>query len=260
MNFSNMSYKDIKSYLDKTGIQNSFEYVSILKSDNRKTVKNLGLSIENSYKKIIFEEERINKMMEFEKALLSKNYNFIAGLDEVGRGPLAGPVVAAAVILPPNTYISDINDSKKLSAKKREELFHIISNVAIDIGIGVVDNKTIDKINILNATKLAMTKAVNSLKYKKPDFMLIDALNLTDINIEQKSIIKGDSRSISIAAASIIAKVTRDNFMIEYSHKYPQYGFDKHKGYGTDEHYNAIRKSGITNIHRKSFLKSIVGE
>jgi len=256
MDFSKMPCKEIEKYISSLGDKEKFEYISVLSQDDRKSVIKLATKLKREQEKINKETERLKNLLEFEKSTFDLGFNLIAGLDEAGRGPLAGPVVASAVILPKLELIRDIDDSKKLSEKKRDELYMKIQEIAIDIGVGIVDNETIDKINILNATKLAMKRAVDSLKIK-PDFMLIDALEIADIDIKQKSIIKGDSRSISIAAASIIAKVTRDNIVKQYDIKYPEYKFSKHKGYGTKEHYEAIKKYGITPIHRKSFLKNI---
>ena len=173
-------------------------------------------------------------MYKYEQELNNKNITLIAGIDEAGRGPLVGPVVAAAVILPFNYKNNEINDSKKLSEKKREELFDIINKDALSIGISIINNKIIDEINILNATKLAMKEAINNLNIK-PEHILIDAVKL-DIDIPSQSIIKGDAKSISIAAASIIAKVTRDRIMINLDKQFPEYGFKKHKGYPTKKH------------------------
>lgn len=178
---------------------------------------------------------------------------YLCGVDEAGRGPLAGPVVVASVILPKDSNILGINDSKKISEKKREELFEKIKEEAIDFKIEIVEPEIIDEINILNATKLACKNAINNLKIK-PDLILVDALKDLDIEYEYKSIIKGDLKSYSIAAASILAKVFRDNLMKDYSLVYPEYGFERHKGYGTKLHYEAIEKNGITDIHRKTFL------
>lgn len=256
MDFINMSCKEIEKYINTLANNEKFEYIGILDQDNRKSVVKLASKLKKEQEKFNAEMKRLKNLWEFEKESFNFGFNLVAGLDEAGRGPLAGPVVASAVILPKFLLIEDINDSKKLSEKKRDELYMKIQDAAIDIGVGIVDNRIIDEINILNATKLAMKRAVDSLN-NKPDFMLIDALEITDIDIRQKSIIKGDSKSISIAAASIIAKVTRDNMVKEYDKKYPQYKFSKHKGYGTKEHYEAIKKYGITPEHRKSFLKNI---
>ena len=179
------------------------------------------------------------------------NLDYICGVDEVGRGPLVGPVVASAVILPKNYYIEGLTDSKKLSKKKRESFFEIINKDALAIGIGVVDNKKIDEINILEASRLAMKIAVNNLKIK-PNVILTDAMKL-DMGIDEEDIIKGDLKSITISAASVIAKVTRDKMMEELHEKYPMYNFIKNNGYPTKEHVEAIKKYGIIEEHRKTF-------
>lgn len=190
-------------------------------------------------------------MKEFETELYNKEINFIAGIDEVGRGPLVGPVVTAAVILPKDFYDERINDSKKLTEKKRELLYDVIMENAISVGIGISSEDVIDEINILNATKRAMLEAVNNLSVK-PEHLLIDAVKL-NTDIPQTSIIKGDAKSESIAAASIIAKVTRDRMMIELDKIHPEYDFKHNKGYGTKKHIEAIRKYGIIKEHRKTF-------
>ena len=190
-------------------------------------------------------------MKEFETELYNNGINFIAGIDEVGRGPLVGPVVTAAVILPKDFYDERINDSKKLTEKKRELLYDVIMENAISVGIGISSEDVIDEINILNATKRAMLEAVNNLSVK-PEHLLIDAIKL-NTDIPQTSIIKGDAKSESIAAASIIAKVTRDRMMIELDKIHPEYDFKHNKGYGTKKHIEAIRKYGIIKEHRKTF-------
>lgn len=190
-------------------------------------------------------------MKEFETELYNNGINFIAGIDEVGRGPLVGPVVTAAVILPKDFYDERINDSKKLTEKKRELLYDVIMENAISVGIGISSENVIDEINILNATKRAMLEAVNNLSVK-PEHLLIDAVKL-NTDIPQTSIIKGDTKSESIAAASIIAKVTRDRMMIELDKIHPEYDFKHNKGYGTKKHIEAIRKYGIIKEHRKTF-------
>lgn len=190
-------------------------------------------------------------LLAYEKELYSEGYEFIAGTDEAGRGPLAGPVVAAAVILPKNTIITGVNDSKQLTEKKRNELFDIINEKALAVGIAFVDNKKIDEINILEASRLAMMEAIKKLKIKA-QYVLSDAMPM-NIDVPVKPIIKGDALSESIAAASIIAKVTRDRYMDEMDKIYPEYGFKKHKGYPTKDHIEAIKKYGITDIHRKTF-------
>lgn len=196
------------------------------------------------------------QMSVYEKAAFDSGITAVAGVDEVGRGPLAGPVVTAAVILDPNKPIYGVNDSKKLSEKARARLKLEIEEKALAISIGIVDVETIDRINILQATKLAMKKAVMGLK-TEPQLLLIDAVQLEDVPILQKSIIKGDANSVSIAAASIIAKETRDAMMREYDAIYPEYGFAQHKGYGTKAHMEAILQYGMLPIHRRSFLKKL---
>lgn len=190
-------------------------------------------------------------MKEFESDLYNNGINFIAGIDEVGRGPLVGPVVTAAVILPKDFYDERINDSKKLTEKKRELLYDVIMENALSVGIGISSPEVIDEINILNATKKAMIEAINNLSIK-PEHLLIDAVKL-DIDIPQTSIIKGDAKSQSIASASIIAKVTRDRMMVELDKKYPMYDFKHNKGYGTKKHIEALYKYGPLKEHRKSF-------
>lgn len=204
-------------------------------------------------------------MKAYERSLYLDGYLAIAGTDEVGRGPLAGPVVAATVVLPENFNILGIDDSKKLSAKKRDELFDLINESALSVGISFIPNDLIDEINILNATKEAMKKSLiqanNNLIEdfeSKIEYLLIDAVELNDIEIPQKNIIKGDEKSISIAAASIVAKVTRDRFMIEMDDEYPGYDFASNKGYGTKKHYEGIKRIGTCPIHRKTFLKGYI--
>jgi len=204
------------------------------------------------------EEQRIKNMLIYEQELTKLGYLNIAGVDEAGRGPLCGPVVTAAVILPANLYIEGINDSKKLSEKKREKIYEeIVNNKDIFYGIGISDVDVIEKVNILNATKLAMIQAINSLNIK-PDYVIIDGNQKIDIDMESQTLVSGDSKSASIAAASIVAKVTRDRMMYEYDKEYPQYSFCKHKGYGTKIHIEAIKKYGLCKIHRPSFCKHFV--
>ncbi len=204
------------------------------------------------------EIDRLNKLKEYENELYETGLQYIAGIDEAGRGPLAGPVVVACVILPKDSFIEGVNDSKKVSEKKREKLYEDITNEAIAWGVGIVDQNEIDEINILNATKKALTMSIQSLKVK-PDRILVDALEHIDTcGIPYTSIIKGDAKNYSIAAASIIAKVTRDRIMREWDSVYPQYGFAIHKGYGTAKHIQAIKENGICMLHRKSFVKNII--
>ena len=212
-------------------------------------------------KKLTPEEEkaRLLKMHERENELRSSGIKYIAGVDEAGRGPLAGPVFAAAVILNENEIIEGLNDSKKLSEKRREALFDVICESAVAYSICAVDEKRIDEINILNATMEAMSGAVAQLDVT-PEYVLIDGNKCPEIGIPCEAVVKGDSKSASIAAASILAKVSRDRYIIEIAEKYPEYGFDKHKGYGTKAHTEAILEHGPCEIHRRTFLKKILGE
>ena len=204
------------------------------------------------------EIERLNKLKEFEKKLYEDGVKYIAGIDEAGRGPLAGPVVIGCVIMKPESFIEYVNDSKKVSETKREMLYEKITNEAIAWSTGIIDEKEIDELNILNATKKALTEAIDKLEVK-PDVILVDALDKIDTKgIKYISVIKGDAKIYSISAASIIAKVTRDRIMKEYDEVYPQYGFAGHKGYGTAKHIQAIKEHGICPLHRKSFTKNFV--
>lgn len=206
------------------------------------------------------EEQRLIELKKIEEEIYSKNPNFkyICGIDEAGRGPLAGPVVVACAIMPRNSMIEGVNDSKKISEKKREELFEKITEEAISYGVGIIDQKEIDRINILNATKEGLTMAVKELSIR-PDLIIVDALKGIDTDgIPYESIIKGDAKCYSIAAASIIAKVTRDRIMRQWDEIYPQYGFIKHKGYGTAAHIAAIKEYGPCPLHRNSFIKKFI--
>lgn len=203
-------------------------------------------------------EEKYDRLYAYEREYHEKGYCLIAGIDEAGRGPLAGPVVAGCCILDPDVKILGLDDSKKLSEKKREELFVQIKEKALAWTVCEISAEVIDEINILEATKKAMRSCVEEISRKmRPDLLLIDAVNLSGTGVDVVPIIKGDANSDSIAAASILAKVTRDHIMMEYDKVYPGYGFAKHKGYGTKDHYAAIRESGMTPIHRRSFLKVI---
>ncbi len=203
------------------------------------------------------EIERLTKLKEMEKELYTKGFKKICGIDEAGRGPLAGPVVVAGVIMPEDSMIEGVNDSKKVSEKKREKLYDLIIEEAISYSVAIIGQDVIDDINILNATKQGVTEVVEKLD-NKPDLILIDALeHINTKGIPYEAIIKGDAKCYSIAAASIIAKVTRDRIMREWDSVYPQYGFIRHKGYGTKMHMEAIREYGLCPIHRKTFTKNI---
>lgn len=210
-----------------------------------------------SEEKLALERVRLEGMREFENKYSDLAY--VAGIDEAGRGPLAGPVVAAAVILPKDIFLPFLNDSKKVTEKRRDVLFDEIKQNAIAYGIGIVSNTLIDEINILQATYEAMREAINALE-KTPDVLLVDAVHIPDINIKQVGIVKGDAKSVNIAAASILAKVTRDRLMAEYDKIYPEYGFASNKGYGTATHIAALKEVGPCAIHRKSFIGNFVSE
>ena len=204
------------------------------------------------------EEQRLLQLKEIDKEFFNMGLKYVCGIDEAGRGPLAGPVVVASVILPENSMIEGINDSKKISESKREKLYDVILQEAISYGIGIIYQDEIDDINILQATKKGLHEAVMKMEIK-PNVILVDALTGIDtLGIPYKSIIKGDAKSYSIGAASIIAKVTRDRIMREWDKVYPEYGFAGHKGYGTAKHIEAIKKYGLTPIHRKTFCKNFV--
>lgn len=226
-------------------------YVQQLRFDERKGVQQLLKQLEKRLTKEQLLKEQFYNMQTFERSCYKNGYHYLAGIDEVGRGPLAGPVVAAAVILPEDNELLGLNDSKQLSGKKRLELAEKIQQQAVAIGIGEVSAETIDKVNIYQASKIAMKKAVENLSVT-PDYLLIDAMSL-ETQLPQEKIIKGDARSISIAAASIIAKVYRDQLMTEYHKHYPYYAFDKNAGYGTKAHLTGLSEYGITSIHRKSY-------
>jgi len=202
--------------------------------------------------------ESCHATLEIELSLWGKGIRTIAGIDEAGRGPLAGPVVAAAVIFPEGTHIPGVDDSKKLSEKKREELFLRIKEQALSVGVGIVGHETIDRINILQATILAMHKAVDELNVK-PDYLIVDGNSFRHETYPYQNIIDGDAKCFTIAAASIVAKVTRDELMREYHARYPLYGFAQNKGYGTKQHIEAIRRYGVCDIHRRSFTLHEIG-
>ena len=204
------------------------------------------------------EIERLNLLKKDENELYNQGIEYIAGIDEAGRGPLAGPVVVGCVIMPKDSFIEGVNDSKKISEKKREKLYEQITSEAIAWNVGIVSQEEIDELNILVATKKALTMAIQGLEIK-PDLILVDALNnINTLGIPFKSIIKGDAKNYCISAASIIAKVTRDRIMLGYDEIYPQYGFAKHKGYGTAQHIQALKEYGPCILHRKSFIKNFI--
>lgn len=250
-----MNITEIKKKFAEASIEQLNELIAEFEPDERGGVQRLVLSAKKKVETYEKEIARSYKMFEFERKYADSKY--ICGIDEVGRGPLAGPVVAAAVILPKNCDILYLNDSKQLSEKKREELFEEIMNQAVAVGIGMADEKVIDEINILNADYEAMKQAISKLAVK-PDILLNDAVTIPDVDIPQVPIIKGDTLSGSIAAASIIAKVTRDKLMVEYDSIYPGYDFAKNKGYGSQSHIESLKKLGPCPIHRKTFIKNFI--
>lgn len=253
-----LTLKQIQKQAQERSIEEAIQYLLSLQDQG----SSVGKLLEKYYKlqqKKLAEIERLENMLSFEKQARIDGYNQIAGVDEAGRGPLAGPVVAAAVVFADGAVIEGVNDSKKLSEAQRENLFEIIKDKALAYGIAAADEKCIDEINILNATKHAMTQAIGQLR-PAADCILLDAVRLEGIQTKQIPIIKGDSLSFSIAAASILAKVTRDRLLKEYHEKYPQYGFAVHKGYATAAHISAIKEFGPCPIHRLSFIKNFTGE
>ena len=249
------SIGEIKALLQAADLKGLPAFINTYKEDERAGVASL---VEKAKKQLnAYEKElaRTEKMKSFEKEYAS--YSYICGIDEVGRGPLAGPVVAGAVILPKDCDILYLNDSKQLSEKKREELYDVIMEKAVSTGLGFVSPEKIDEINILQATYEAMREAIAKLS-PRPDLLLNDAVTIPKVAIRQVPIIKGDAKSISIAAASIIAKVTRDRLMVQYDSVFPEYGFASNKGYGAAAHIEALRKYGPTPIHRRSFIKNLL--
>ena len=246
---------EIKEEFQNTNLEHLEQFIASYILDERQGVQKLVLSARKQLEKLDKERARIEKLKEFEKKYAE--YEYICGIDEVGRGPFAGPVVAGAVILPKDCDILYINDSKQLSEKKREELYDIIMEKAVATGIGMASPQRIDEINILQATYEAMREAIGKLSVK-PDLLLNDAVTIPMVDIKQIPIVKGDARSISIGAASIIAKVTRDRLMVEYDKMMPEYHFAANKGYGSQEHIEALKTYGPSPIHRASFIKNYV--
>lgn len=246
MNITSLSISDIKKYFDDGNVDE--ELLDACKSDKRAGV----LRLVKKYEREAKERERVDALYEFERQAQSEGFDIIAGVDEAGRGPLAGPVSVAAVILPMGLFLPKLNDSKKLTPQSRDVLYDEIMEKAVAVKSVLIDAETIDRVNIYQATINGMYEAILSLN-PTPQKVLIDAVRLDNLGIPSLSIIKGDAKSASIAAASIIAKVTRDRLMMKYDEMYPEYGFAKHKGYGTAEHIAALRKYGPCPIHRRSF-------
>ena len=249
--------KEIYSRILPTDKEGLLNFIKCYKEDTRNGVLVLVKKAEDKINQIEIECTRTKKMYSFEEKYINMGHQYICGIDEVGRGPLAGPVVASAVILPNDQYIMYLNDSKQLSEKKREELYDIILEKCVAYGIGIISEERIDEINILQATYEAMRMAIQNLKVK-PDILLNDAVKIPDVDIKQVPIIKGDTLSASIAAASIVAKVTRDRMMEQYDTLYPGYDFANNKGYGSKKHIEGIKQSGPCAIHRKTFITKFV--
>ncbi len=255
MNLSKMTIKDIES-LFVSG-KATHELLEACRQDGRKTL----LTLVRRYEREQADRERVTGLYAFEELAMAEGFELVAGVDEAGRGPLAGPVSVAAVILPRGLYLPKLNDSKKISPAVREDLYERILEQAVAVGTALVDAKTIDRVNIYQATMNGMYEAIFALK-PSPQKVLIDAVELKNLPMPSLPIIKGDAKSASIAAASIVAKVTRDRLMEEYDREYPEYGFASHKGYGTAEHIAALRKYGPCPIHRLSFepVRTIAAE
>ncbi len=248
--------KSLKEKAETMEAVEAFKWLSTLSEEYGESVKKLADKYYKRAKAIKNEKERLLAMTKIETAAYENGYTLIGGIDEAGRGPLAGPVVASCVILPKGILIDKLNDSKKVSEAVRNELYEIIKTEAISYGIGIVEHHIIDEINIYEATKRAMELAVGCMK-QTPDYLIIDAVKLNN-GIPQTAVPKADENSVSVAAASILAKVTRDRIMQKMDKTYPEYGFAQHKGYGTKAHIQAIKEKGLCPIHRRSFTKNIV--
>lgn len=258
-NIKKMSLKQLQELIAERGAEVYPEVVRVLGEDPRGGAQKLVRFCQGKMEEYERERERLSRMYSYERQVWAMGYRLVAGLDEVGRGPLAGPVVAAAVVLPGEVVFPGLDDIKRLSGKRRLELYEQIKAQALGIGVGLVHPDGIDEASVMMATYKAMVKAVHDLK-ENPDYLLIDSLHLPNVNQPQAPIVGGDAQSCSIAAASIVAKVTRDEYMVEMDRLYPQYGFANHKGYGTAEHREALERYGPCPLHRKSFgsLREIV--
>ncbi len=249
------SIKEIKQEFDNASLAEKEQLCRLYEEDSRSGVQTLIRQVKKAQEKLQKEYDRLEGMTEYEK--MYPNAEYICGIDEAGRGPLAGPVVAGAVILPKDSRILYLNDSKKLTPARREELYDVIMEEAISVGVGVIDAQRIDEINILQATYEAMRQAISKLSVK-PDVLLNDAVRIPGVDMMQEPIIKGDGKSLSIAAASVIAKVTRDRMMQDYDQIFPGYGFAQNKGYGTQEHMDKLRTEGPSPIHRVTFIGGLL--
>lgn len=258
LNIGRMNAVDIKDLINRCSCDQLKDIIPLLMADDRSTVRDMAIKLVNRQQKQKREYDRINSMKAIERSLRAKGYTRIAGIDEVGRGPLSGPVVVAAVVLPDDFDVAGVKDSKTLTPQRRNELYYLIKEKALDIGVGMVDNTEIDRINIQRATYKAAMLALNALSHK-PDCLVLDAMSLPGCNLRQESIIKGDQRCLAIASASIIAKVERDRYMERMDKVYPGYGFASNKGYGTAEHIEAIKMHGPCRLHRRTFITRFWG-
>ena len=250
--------KNLKEKADTMEVEEAFQWLTTLSEEYGESVKKLSDKYYRQMEAIKKEENRLQAMSTMEYEAYSEGFQLVGGIDEAGRGPLAGPVVAACAILPPGLLLHKLNDSKKLSAEQRDRLFDQICEHALAYGVGIVENDVIDHINIYQATKKAMEQAIDNMRIR-PDYLIIDAVRLP-VEIPQKAVPKADQNSVSVAAASILAKVTRDRIMVEMDKVYPEYGFAKHKGYGTEDHIKSIKENGLCPIHRRSFTKNFIVE
>lgn len=251
-----MTVKEIKTAADTLPKEHYPQFIQQLLSDRRESVRKLALTLSKKLDRLEKEHQRLVQMFELEEYFRKQQVYRVGGVDEAGRGPLAGPVVAACVLFEENPFIEGMNDSKKLTEEKREIIFDQILSRSMAYGIGIADHHEIDALNILEATMLAMRRAIAACQ-TRPEFILVDGDQMIrQMDCPQKTVIQGDAKSVSIAAASILAKVTRDRLMKEMANRYPLYGFEKHKGYGTKEHRKALLKHGPCEIHRMSFLKN----
>lgn len=254
MKFHTMSVREIEEFLKVLPVDQWLDASETLSNDSRKAVQKLGESLGKKFIRMELEQARLETMVQ-NQVELSLGAKVLCGVDEAGRGPLAGPVVAGAVILPDSFRPLGLNDSKKISEALRESLYDQIIGSALAWGVGIVGPERIDEINILEATREAMIIAIGQMRVK-PDFVLLDAVEIKALTIPHRGIIKGDEKCLSIAAASILAKVTRDRLMVELGRECPGYGFEIHKGYGTPMHYDGLKKQGVSRHHRASFLKN----
>ncbi|QSX08715.1 ribonuclease HII [Alkalibacter rhizosphaerae] len=257
MGISQKSIKEIKELMESVDPGEYPSWIETLSLDERAGVRQIANTLEHRIKSARLEADRLLEMKKMEENFRTHGFRLVGGMDEVGRGPLAGPVVSCAILLPEDSMVEKVNDSKKLNETTREKLYETLLKNALSVGIGLVENTEIDRINILQATKKSMHLALDQME-RKPDLILVDAMELKGLDLEQRAIIKGDARCYSIAAASIVAKVHRDRIMEAYHEIYPMYHFDSNKGYGTKEHVEAIQKYGLSPIHRRSFCTNFL--